>query len=230
MSYLGGGPGKVWMPPPGGSIGYDQLSPAAIAQLAATSGMRNRIINGDSRVAQRGGSNAGPLSQNVYGAPDRYCTANGTTAGNLALEPGVFTVNGVSTSAVQVRATVALGPMTGNAYSTGICQIIEGVNCYDLKGKQVTVSFDFISPVTGLYAVSLRDGAATQSCVKTFSYPGVNAAQHVTMTFPAIPLTAGVPNSNLPGLQICIGGLSTGTFQTPSADVWVAGNFLTVPV
>jgi hypothetical protein len=185
---------------------------------------RNRIINGDMRVAQRS-SAAFASGANGYAGPDRWFVGNTGTGGTIQQQVGAFTINGVSTSDCAQIATVASTNMTGGNYISGITQVIEGYNCFDLLGQNVTVSFWFYATATGQYSVTLRDYTATKSCVIPFTYNVANTGQYVSVTFPALPTSMVVPNSSAGGLWLNIGSLNNGTYQTSNTGTWLSGNY-----
>ncbi len=76
MSYLGAGPGKVYLPPPGQSLDYSQFNPATQAALA---GYRNKLINGNFDLWQRGTSLAAAVYNGIYLADRWRITTAGTT-------------------------------------------------------------------------------------------------------------------------------------------------------
>jgi hypothetical protein len=224
-AYLGGGPGKVWMPPPGGSIDLSQMN-AATQSAVLAGGMRNRIINGGCRIAQRA-ARAYPSGVGGYGGPDRFVAANGGAAG------GQFTQLGgvLGDSTVQwpcVGQTVQTPPtsLTGANYWSGIQQVLECIHSFDLLGKQLTLSFLFYSQFGGTFAVALRDSTGTAACVQTFTAVAATTTP-VVITFPAVPLSLALTYSSNPGLRVAIGGLNTGNYAAPSKGAWLAGNYFT---
>ncbi|WP_250439898.1 hypothetical protein [Caballeronia sp. AZ1_KS37] len=199
--------------------------PDGYVQLIAPTG-RNRIINGDCNVQQRAAalfSNAG--TNNGYGACDRWRTVMTLTTGviqagynNAFADP----VTGAVKNWVYSQATTAITSISATGFLSGIHQIVEGLNSYDLLGQQVTVSFLFRSSVAGTYSVALKDGGNANSCVKTFSYPVALAIQRVVLTFATVPTSVAIPKSTAAGLQLFIGALGTAV-TTSTLDTWQAG-------
>jgi len=104
---------------------------------AASLGMRNRIINGDFRIWQRGTSFANPTSAaNQYGA-DRWCFVRPSYAGNTTMSQVTgLTINGNNRTAMRLQRT------SGDT-NTGLiqtCQAIESLNIRDLAGQTITIS------------------------------------------------------------------------------------------
>jgi len=104
---------------------------------ASSLGMRNRIINGDFRIWQRGTSFANPTSAaNQYGA-DRWCFVRPSYAGNTTMSQVTgLTINGNNRTAMRLQRT-------SGDISTGLiqtCQAIESLNIRDLAGQTITIS------------------------------------------------------------------------------------------
>jgi hypothetical protein len=138
-------------------------------------------------------------------------------------------VNGVSKPHYQAAVSTVFSTITGSNSAQPFLHIFEGFNVEDLIGKQVTLSFQLRGSVPGTYAVSLRDSTASVSCVKTFTLAASGTEQAVTLTFPAIPSGAVIPNTSGSGLQLTIGAVGGSTITTSTLDVWQAGNFVSTP-
>jgi hypothetical protein len=95
--------------------------------------LKNRIINGAMQVWQRGTSVSGTY---VYGT-DRWATLPFATC-NIAQSTSVPTTTG---SSFQYSAKVGRTAASTATTAIGIMQTIESVNCYDLSGQTVTISF-----------------------------------------------------------------------------------------
>ena len=96
---------------------------------------RNRIINGNMQVWQRGTSGFTAVNTSIYAA-DRFFMFAGVGTNSTASQA---TSIGLSGFQYAMRAQRNSGN-TGTA-SLVIGQTIETVNCYDLAGKTITVSF-----------------------------------------------------------------------------------------
>jgi hypothetical protein len=95
--------------------------------------LKNRIINGAMQIWQRGTSVSGTY---VYGT-DRWATLPFATC-NIAQSTSVPTTTG---SSFQYSAKVGRTASSTATTAIGIMQTIESVNCYDLSGQTVTISF-----------------------------------------------------------------------------------------
>ena len=99
----------------------------------ALSGTRNRIINGDFSVAQRGTSFvASDNNDDTYTLDRWYILSDGNDAIDVTQE--------TSTVPTNQKYAIALDVETANK-KFGIAQIIENVNCVGLTGNTVTLSF-----------------------------------------------------------------------------------------
>lgn len=114
-------------------------TPASAASVASIVGdgstpamFRNRLINGDMRIAQRGGAS----TLQGYVTVDRWYCARYTGAPGLSTCQvyGAFSSN---------KYCISLQRDAGNTNTSGLflSQAIEGYSCKDLAGKTVTLSF-----------------------------------------------------------------------------------------
>jgi hypothetical protein len=187
---------------------------------------RNRLINGSCIVAQRGVASVCTTGTASYGAADRWKNTNGASNGTLYMsQTSMNDLAGIPKACVFNRVDVAVTTIGTSNWCGGFYQAIEGYNAYDLLGKQVTVSFLFKATLTGIFSVILRDGSSTYSCVQAFSYLTANATQYVSVTFPAIPSAAAIPNSSAAGLVLQIGSVAGATITTSTLGSWLAGQY-----
>jgi hypothetical protein len=204
-----------------GTSATDGINKGQLDALGVPSG-KNRIINGEGNIAQRGASvavstTAGTQVQS-YGGPDRFVVVNGA-GGTLTQSQGSITFNGVSRGAIVQTATAALTNATGGNQWAGIQQVIEGVNCYDLKGQQIAVSFLFQASLSGVYSVGIRDGGNTYTYLTTFTAVA-GVPQRVSFVTPALPTNAVVPASFASGMTVTIGAINLGTFNGAASSSW----------
>src|ERR1700685_254174 len=91
---------------------------------------RNRIINGNANIAQRGTTYLVAAGDSGYGGPDRFYAENGGAAdGEFTQSQGTITYNGVMYNAVMQTVNTAITSTTTTNYWHGITQRIEGYNC-----------------------------------------------------------------------------------------------------
>ena len=115
------------------------------------SGFRNKIINGDGRINQRGASTIG---DDTYGHDRHYAL---TQAGNI-------TVSTLIAPAAGIASMMRLTQAHATAQRMGYAQIIEATETYGLRGKTVTLGgklrFSAAAPVR--FAVLEWTGTADQ--------------------------------------------------------------------
>ena len=182
-------------------------------------GTRNRIINGDMRIAQRG---TAAVSTDSSFPVDRF---------------GVFRNGGAATFTAQQSAvapptfnnsllyTVGTGAAPGASDFSGIQQHIEGFNVADTywgtaSAQSVTLSFWVRSSVTGTYGVGLR-GANAYSYVAEYTINAANTWEYKTITVPGP--TAGTFNANnTVGISV-FWDLGVGTTFSKASGSWGTG-------
>jgi hypothetical protein len=207
-------------------VRYDGTQFQAVMPVMGAISGRNRIINGNCNIAQRG-SLVCTSGVSGYGGPDRFFAINTASAGgSFTQSVSTMSVNGRAQPCVVQTVNTSISSMTGVNYWEGIQQIIEGVNAFDLLGKPVVVSFWFQTTVTGTYSFALVDGASTNSYVSTFSATA-NTPTKVVIPIATLSTSLSITNTNGPGLIVIIGALNTGTFSTASLNSWQSGNHFT---
>jgi hypothetical protein len=234
MSYMG--PDQIQGNLPPNSVPAGVLQAASVAWPNLTPdvqslfvGMKNRIINGDCRIAQRGNNASFAAGISGFGGPDRFGCANQASGTFVQQQTSTFTVGTKTRTGVQQFVSVAAGAFSAGQYWGGIQQVIEGYNAFDLIGQPVAISFWFGAIPNGTYGGVLRDGTGTLTFPFTFNYNGGGTMQLVSVLVPAIPANAVVPMNNASGLILTIGAVSGNTFVAPSSGAWIAGNYLQPP-
>lgn len=195
--------------------------PDGSSQSLATSG-KNRIINGLPLVTQRASSVVAGTGY-TYGGPDRFLCCNTAAQGAFTQSTGSIVAGGITLPAVVQTVNTAVAAFSSSSNWSGIQQLMEGYNVFDLINNQITVSILWNSNVTGTFSCCLVDSNGTHSCVQTFtSTAGVPKV--VQLTFPASPNLV-IPNSNGGGLYLAIGALSgVSTYITSTFGTWLSGN------
>jgi hypothetical protein len=123
---------------PSGSVSNTQFATGAVENYMSAQGssfgFRNRLINGGMNIWQRG---TGPFSTGGYAyTADRWAGgpfANQTITQSTSVPPGA----GISRYSLKLQRPS--GDTTVNSWVA--MQTIESVNCYDLAGQQVTLSW-----------------------------------------------------------------------------------------
>jgi len=201
-------------------------------QPAAASpyGLKNLIINGDMRIAQRGTS-ATITGGSVCHTVDRFIMNIDTTIFNSiatmgqnldSLTPPSDFSNYVG---IQINTGTAL---SGNPYYN-FRQQIEGNNLSHLKigtsdAKTITLSFWVRSTLTGDFSFSLRNGASNRSYVTTYNIASANTWEKKTITITGDTTGTWAVNNTI-GLTVNWGlGNSSGNFSTSTLNEWQAGS------
>jgi hypothetical protein len=204
----------------------------------ALAGLRNKIINGDMTIAQRGGQYISN-GQTKF-VVDRWSTSvintNLVAAFNSSFELGVGAYGPVdSPTYLRISTyTAKVTPAVTDAYY--VAQKIEQVNIKDFMwgsadAKPVTLSFRVRCSRAGTYSGSLRAGNGTvpyRSCVFTYTVTAADTWQDFSITLPGDP---NLGRYDL-GTEITVGvavhfDLGSGnTYRTPTVGSWVSGNFV----
>ena len=166
---------------------------------------RNKIYNGAMQIAQRGTSFS---TVNLVGSSfpynlDRFCTGRANVIHN-----GHCTISQITGGGQKHQITQASGSaLDGSEYFT-IRQHIEGFNCFDLAGKQATLSFKVKTNKAGNYGVSFYDGTGSATITPqsiTVSTADASAENKVsyTKTF-TMPSSITADNASRLRLDICL--------------------------
>lgn len=161
-----------------------QVDQGLLGTYAQYTGFKNRLINGAGQIWQRGTtiSNIPATGTSATYGPDRWCFGVGNT-GFTAVAQAVQVSNG----GIRVNCTTSAAyAAAGDVFA--LRQIIEGLNCYDLAGQQVTVSFQVKTNKTGNYGVMLYDYTGSSFGTPqsiTVSSSGVTTSYALTFTAPA---------------------------------------------
>jgi len=140
---------------------------------ASPFGLKNRIINGDMVVAQRGTSSVTQAnSVNVF-AVDRWFGIGGTGASKFTMQQNAGSVTPPAgfTNYLGITSTSAYSVPSGELYIIG--QSIEGLNVADLgwgtaNAQTVTLSFWVRSSLTGTFGGAVGNAGWLSN---TRSYP-----------------------------------------------------------
>jgi len=185
---------------------------------------RNRIINGDMRVAQRGTTafTINSFSQTYF--IDRWAAYGAASAGVYTIGSSTSSPSGFSNSIVATCTTSIASVGTGDRYFFD--QRIEGSSMYDFSwgtssAKSVTVSFWVNSSLTGTYCLSLINISGTRSYVSEFSILSSNTWEKKTITIPGC--TDGVwPTDNTTGVIVRF-SLAIGSSYRTTPNTWASG-------
>jgi hypothetical protein len=173
---------------------------SATAQLSSVNGgplagFRNRIINGNFAIGQRGTTFASSANNNDAYTLDRwYILSDGNDAIDVTRETSVVPAN--------QKYAIALDVETANK-KFGIAQIIESDNCVGLTGGTVTLSFKAkVSATTKLdnvkAAVVAWSGTAdtvTSDIISAWGAEGTNPTLIANATYENTPANLSVTTS-----------------------------------
>ena len=162
--------------------------PATSSTLATQNslGVRNLIINGDMRIAQRGTSVTGVTGGNNFVA-DRFMWQVGTAGTwTLTQDTDVPTGQGFANS-MKLACTTANASLSAGSYGLFL-QRIEGLMLQHLKkgtssAEKLTVSFWIKSNKTGTLQSNLRDVDNTRLIGKEFTISVADTWEKKTITF-----------------------------------------------
>lgn len=181
---------------------------------------RNRIINGNMQVAQRGTSFAPGYTL------DRWIYANaGAVAGTVTQSTDVPTNSGLYNS---LRATVTTADtnIAAGEYSV-LVQLIEGYNVADLVDVPITLSFWVRSSKTGIHCVSFKNSGDDRSYISEYIINSVNTWEKKSITVSSGLPTSGTWNfTNGRGLLVGWVMAAGSTYQTSTINSWDSSNSL----
>jgi len=190
-----------------------------ILPLAGQIGTRNKIINGEFLVNQRGNSTNG--SNSGYFGPDRFKWRDINSSSVFTINQSTDTPDGFAFS-YHADCTTADASFGGNEFIS-IQHKLEGQNLQDFaKGtssaKQYTLSFHVKSDVTGTYVVAFQDIDNNRMCCATYTVSSAGTWEKKTITIPA-DTTGAFDNDANESLMIswCLGSgtdYTSGTLQT----------------
>jgi hypothetical protein len=187
-------------------------------------GMRNRIINGDMRIAQR---NAGALvsgaAGEIYGV-DRFITGVfGSGTGRISAQQSSTVPTGFVKSLINTVTTADAAPSANFGYC--VTQRIEGYNIDDLgwgtaSPKTITVSFWARNSIAGTYTISVVNRDVTWGYTTTYTISAANTWEYKTVTFTG-PTSGTWDTTNLSGMNLVF-GLGGGSNRQATLNAWYA--------
>ena len=167
---------------------------------------RNKLINGENLISQRGTSETGVASTKYANAPDRwqfYAYPSG--------QSGTFTVSQDSTAPNGFQKSYKVDCTTADtslAADSGVIlrQTIEEQNLHDFRkgfsdAKQFSLSFYVKTTKTGTYVCELYDMRNTRHVSATYTVSDTNWNRY-TITFPADTTGAFTSGSNGGGMIV----------------------------
>jgi hypothetical protein len=180
-----------------------QVDQGLLSTNAQYTGFKNRIINGQMVINQRGSSSYTINTDPVY-TLDRFSLGQGGNVNSFTVQQSTT----VPTTGFRNSMLVTMG--TGVTVAAGayayLRQAIEGYNVADFNlgsstASPFTVSFYVRSSVTGTFGVSLRNGGSTATYCATYTINAASTWEYKTVTIPAI--TSGTwTTDNTAGLEL----------------------------
>jgi hypothetical protein len=206
-----------------------QRAALALMPSSATPTYKNRILNGGMMVSQRNGSTVGTTNQ--YKPVDQFAITF-SNAGSVSVAQVSSLTPGGSPNRLRVTVTAPDVSATTNKFSY-IYTPIEGQRIADLafgfvSAKQITIAFGIKAPA-GVYSISLRNGAGTQTYIGevTVSAGEVNADVRKFVTLDGAK-SGTWDASNSVGLYLGFCLMCGPVFQQ-SAGSWASANTLGSP-
>jgi hypothetical protein len=185
----------------GSTITFADLTTQSSAAVAGGT-FKNRIINGDFRIWQRGTTISNPLSTNFYTADRWGC--------NRAADVSGAVVSRIASGLTGFEFALALQRVAGNTGTEAISlwYSAESSDVYDLADNQVTLSFwaKTGANFSGGSSIGVIIYSGTGTDQRVYNYTGIvsvaSTTQAITSTWTRYTLTGTVPaNATELGLQ-----------------------------
>lgn len=195
---------------------------------------RNKIINGDMKIAQRGTVTGAGID--TYGGCDRWKVwcADGGESGRVTMSQSTDAPTGFSYSQKLEVTTAQTSISSGHGFE--LMQRIENINCADLgfgvANKYVTVSFWAKASKAGTYCVNLFYNGISTSKINVREVSLTSTWTYYTLTFSTDSAQAlslsGTSNVQL-GIGLMFGSqwknaVTTDTWSTHNGTNWVTSN------
>lgn len=200
-------------------IANNAITQAKLDTSVPLSGIRNRVINGNMLINQRGLSSQ---TNNTQYLIDRWRIYSGNTI--CGLYTSTDAPNGFRNSIYAQCNSAA-----GNSSYNGIVHQIEGYNIFDAGmgtswGRSVTISFWVKSSKSGIANFALANSNNTRVYVTTYSINAINTWEYKTITILADTTNTGWDSTNGMGLRLWwdLGSDTTSYNTTP--NVWFGGD------
>jgi hypothetical protein len=193
---------------------------------ASSLGMRNRIINGNMGIWQRGTSFTSLTTSGTFSADRFYlnCGTIGTGVFSMTQSTDVPSGSGFPYS-ILFQATTAISSLASATYAT-INQCVEGINAADLAygtagAKTITLSYWVKTSFSGTLSGGIIQRNASTQRVFPWTYPVTNGTwTKVVVTIPGD--TGGtIPYSNAIGFEIDFGYMAIGSnYSSGTPFIW----------
>jgi hypothetical protein len=191
-------------------------------------GLRNRIINGDMRIDQRGNNASVTISTGGAYTLDRWFAYDRQAGSKMTVQKdsSANTVAGFSSS-LKVTSLSSYSVAAGDIFY--VLQGIEGFNWSDLNfgtanAKAITISFWVRSSLTGTFGGSVANNASNRCYPFNYTIIAANTWEQKFITI-AGDTTGTWETTNSCGIQV-IFGLGVGTTFSGTAGAWTSSNHI----
>jgi len=212
------------------NITLDTVGNAAFGGMpyGASSFKRNRIINGNMGIWQRGTSLAVPLSSSGNYIVDRFAVNNSVSTAAATISQSTDVPLGVAQYSVLLTVTATQSTVnSGNFY--GFWQGIEGYNIADLaygtsSAKTLTLSFWVKSSVTGTFVANMYQTNSTNPRVFPYTYTisAANTWTYVTVTISGDTVSNALPVTNAAALELYWYTMLSSSYANGTLNTWNA--------
>jgi len=189
-------------------------------------GFRNRIINGDMRIAQRGTAAVTVNSTTAQFPVDRFFGQGQSTDGVFTLQQSSTVPTGFTNSVVATVTTTDTSVGATQFYL--FAHNIEGLNVSDLgwgtaNAKTITISFWTRSSLTGTFGGVVTNNAFDRSYPFTYTISVANTWEQKTITIAGD--TSGTwLTTNGVGFRV-FWGLGVGSTYSGTAGAWAGATY-----
>ena len=188
-------------------------------------GSRNRIINGDMRIDQRGGTITSPTASVAYGIDRWRIVRFNDTTGTFTLQQSTTVPAGFTNSGL-ITVTAAQTSVPSNGLYR-FDHLIEGLNTADLGwgaagAQSITIGFWVRSSITGTYGARVCNSAETRSYVFQYTINAANTFEYKSITIPGDTTGTWLTDTGIGiGLNFDLG---SGSSFEGTANAWNASN------
>jgi hypothetical protein len=197
------------------------------------SGRRNKIINGDFTIHQRGGTITASGGTYTLDRWRSYITGDSPGGFTVQQSTGSYPQTNISGVKDNFKASALITVTSAGSAAANnnvkFQQRIEGSNVYDLAlgtsaAKSFTVSFYVKSSLTGTFGASLVNSAHDRSNIQTYTVNSANTWEYKTFTVAGDTSGTWVTNTGT-GLQLMFDLGSGSDKLTDTTNQWVAGEY-----
>ena len=199
----------------------------------AISGRKNKIINGDFTIHQRGGTITASSALYTLDRWRSYITGSSPGGFTVQQSTGSYPQTNISGVKDNFKASVLITVTSAGSASSDnnvkFQQRIEGSDVYDLAlgtsaAKSFTVSFYVKSSLTGTFGASLVNGAHNRSNIQTYTINSANTWEYKTFTVAGDTSGTWITNTGT-GLQLMFDLGSGSSKLSDSTNQWLSGEY-----